>query len=387
VARTRSRKIAAIATINVMNERVRVEALVTAEMTVLEDHAPEANAPDSAGLNPTPITAEAFRPQSTARMNEVLADRYEIRGFMDSGGTAEIYLAHDRWQQRWVVIKQLTTALADEPEVRRRFLHEATAAREIEHPNVVKVETVVEPADQPPFLVMEALVGETLGDMLRRETCLPVPVVLRLVREIASALAATHAAGIVHRDVKPDNIFLLGPRGNPEGLKLIDFGMAKIKTVACTGIVLGTAQYMAPEQVLVEPVDGRTDVYGLGVVMFRMLTGHLPFESEPRADMLRHQLFSPPPPASWLCDELDPSIDAIVLKAMRKHPENRYPSMLALLDDVVAAIDAQPERASSPNLVVAPDRYRPNSEQGEAAFKLLARKFGKFAEIPGANDV
>ena len=92
-----------------MNERVRVEALVSAEMTVLEGQAPEADAPE---LNPTPIAAEAFRLQSTARMNEVLADRYEIRGFMDSGGTAEIYLAHDRWQQRWVVIKQLTTALS-----------------------------------------------------------------------------------------------------------------------------------------------------------------------------------------------------------------------------------------------------------------------------------
>lgn len=329
----------------------------------------------------------AFRLQSTARMHEVLADRYEIQGFMDSGGTSEIYLAHDRWLSRWVVIKQLTADLADNPEVRSRFLHEATAAQQIEHPNVVQVEAVIEPEDQPPFLVMEALIGETLGDLLRRETCLPVRQVLRLVREIASALAATHAAGVVHRDVKPDNVFLLGPRGAPEGVKLIDFGMAKIKTVACSGIVLGTVQYMAPEQVLVEPVDGRTDVYALGVMMFRMLTGHLPFESEPRADMLRHQLFSPPPPASWLCDELDPTVDGIVLKAMRKHPENRYPSMLALLDDVLAAIDAEPERASRPELVVAPDRYRPNSEQGEAAFKLLARKFGPFAEPPGANDV
>lgn len=336
---------------------------------------------------PTQESFQAFRLQNTTRMHEVLADRYEIQGFMDSGGTSEIYLASDRLHQRWVVIKQLTAELAGNPEVRSRFLREAAAARQIDHPNVVQIETVLEPEDQPPFLVMEALVGETLGDLLRRETCLPVPQVLRLVREIASALAATHAAGIVHRDVKPDNIFLLGPRGAPEGLKLIDFGMAKIKTVACSGIVLGTAQYMAPEQVLVEPVDGRTDVYALGVMMFRMLTGHLPFESEPRADMLRHQLFSPPPPASWLCDELDPTVDGIVLKAMRKHPENRYPSMLALLDDVVAAIDAEPERASSPDLVIAPDWYQPNSEEGEAAFKLLARQFGKFAEVPSANEV
>ena len=336
-------------------------------------------------LSLEPPEASAFRLQSTARLHELLADRYEIQGFMDSGGTSQIYLALDRRLDRFVVIKQLTAELADNPEVRSRFLLEAAAAQVIEHPNVVKVETVVEPEGQPPFLVMEALVGETLGDLLRREACLPVSTVLRLVREIATALAATHAAGIVHRDVKPDNIFLVGPQGAPEGLKLIDFGMAKLKTVPCSGIVLGTVHYMAPEQVLVEPGDGRTDVYGLGVVMFRMLTGHLPFESEPRADMLRHQLFSAPPPASWLCDELDPSVDAIVLKAMRKHPENRYPSMLALLDDVLAAIDAEPERASRPGLVIAPDHYRPNSEQGAEAFKLLARKFGSF--VAGANDV
>lgn len=323
-----------------------------------------------------------FRLTNTERAGEILEGRYRIRGFMDSGGTAEIFLAEDLHQERLVVIKQLTLELAHNEELRRRFLHEATAAQAIVHPNVVHVEAVVEPADQPPFLVMEALVGETLGDTLRRDECLPVPRVLLLVREIARALAATHAAGVVHRDVKPDNVFLLGPLGQPRGVKLIDFGMAKLKTVPCSGVVLGTAQYMAPEQILVESVDGRTDVYGLGVMMFRMLTGHLPFDSEPRADMLRHQLFSPAPPASWLCDELDPTVESIVLKAMRKHPDNRYPSMLALLEDVEAALDAEPERASDPGLVIHPDRYHPHSEDGAQALKLLARKFGTFATLP-----
>src|SRR5690606_5385270 len=217
---------------------------------------------------------------------------------------------------------------------------------------------------------MEALIGETLSDALRREEQLAVTQALEIIAEVSAALAATHEARVIHRDVKPDNIFLLGEPGKPTGVKLIDFGMAKIKTVPCTGgpVVLGTAQYMAPEQILVEPVDGRTDVYGLGVVMFRMLTGHLPFDSEPRNDLLRHQLFSAPPPASWLCDGLDPAIDAIVLKAMRKHPDNRYPSMNALLEDVLTVLEAGtgPEaprvRASEPGLAVTPDGYLPTSE-------------------------
>ncbi len=326
-----------------------------------------------------PASSE-YRLQSTRRIDEVLERRYRIRGFMDSGGTAEIFLADDLVSGELVVIKQLSESLADNPEVKHRFLHEATAAQAIDHPNVVRVTRVVEPKNQAPFLVMEALVGETLGDALRREEKLGIRLSLELVSEIAEALEATHAAGVVHRDVKPDNIFLLGSPGAPHGVKLIDFGMAKIKTIPCTAtVVLGTAQYMAPEQILVEHVDGRADVYGLGVVMFRMLTGHLPFESEPRADLLRHQLFSPPPPASWLCDGLDPVVDGIVLKAMRKHPENRYPSAQALLDDVTAVLESEPERASDPGLLVTPDRYTPVSEHGKSAFQLLARKFGKFA--------
>lgn len=327
----------------------------------------------------------AFRLQSTHRVNDVLDGRYRIEGFMDSGGTADVFLAEDLQERELVVIKQLTQELSHDGEVKRRFLHEATAAEAIDHRNVVRIKRVVEPAGEPPFLVMEALVGETLGEMLRRELRLSVEKTLEIVRELGLALVATHQAGVVHRDVKPDNIFLLESTTGLR-LKLIDFGMAKLKTVPCNGLVVGTAQYMAPEQILVEQVDGRTDVYGLGVVMFKMLTGHLPFDSEPRADMLRHQLFSAPPPASWLCDDLDPTVDGIVLKAMRKHPDNRYPEVSALLDDVSAVLDNQKERASDPGLVISPDSYIPTSEQGRAALAILARNFGKFAAAPLADS-
>src|SRR5690606_5837619 len=184
---------------------------------------------------PHALKCAEFRLQETPRANQVLENRYRIAGFMDSGGTAEIFLAEDLEKGELVVVKQLTEELAGNPEVKSRFLHEATAAEAIQHPNVVQVRAVVEPLDQPPFLVMEALIGETLGDALRREEQLAVPQALEIIAEVSAALAATHEAGVIHRDVKPDNIFLLGKRGEPCGVKLIDFGMAKIKTVACTG--------------------------------------------------------------------------------------------------------------------------------------------------------
>jgi serine/threonine-protein kinase len=177
----------------------------------------------------------------------------------------------------------------------------------------------------------------------------------------------------------------VGEIGIPRLLKLIDFGMAHVEHIpgASESVVLGTVQYMAPEQVLIEPVDARTDVYGLGVVMFRMVTGHLPFDSEPTADMLRHQLFSAPPPASWLADNLNPRVDALILQAMRKHPANRHQNMQAML---VQLEDALGPDASSPGdpLAIDPDRYEPLTEAGETALLVLAKRFGRFASLPAS---
>ena len=153
------------------------------------------------------------------------------------------------------------------------------------------------------------------------------------MRHAAAGLLAAHRAGIVHRDVKPDNLFLLGPLGEPYALKVIDFGMAQSASgsTQSKGLLLGTVQYMAPEQIVADPVDARTDVYGLGVVMFRMFTGHLPYETDFHTDVLAHQLFSPTPPPSWLSDTIDPRIETVIVTAMRKHPENRYDFMQGLL--------------------------------------------------------
>jgi serine/threonine-protein kinase len=146
--------------------------------------------------------------------------------------------------------------------------------------------------------------------------------------------------------------------------------------------ILGTVEYMAPEQILAEPVDPRTDVYAMGVVMFRLFTGHLPFETSSPADLLRHQLFSPVAPPSWLDEGLDARIERMILTATRKNPENRYPSMQALVDDLDALIGVSTDEVTAPPPRVAPDVYTPSTERGAEALAILAEKFGRYASLP-----
>src|SRR5690606_36846880 len=279
---------------------------------------------------------------------QVLIGRYCIEGFLARGGTADVFLARDLIDGTLVVVKQIRPDVATHPELRERFLKEGHAGQAIDHPGVVRVLSVEEPEGEPPFILLEALRGESLGEYLRRRSVVPVELAVELSRQAAAALAAVHRAGIVHRDVKPDNLFLVGVPDQPVALKLLDFGMARFddeRPSEDSTSVLGTAQYMAPEQILVEPLDARADVYGLGVVMFRMITGHLPFEGKEPKELLLHQLFSSMPPPSWLAEDLDPRLEAIVLRATRKHPDNRFPSMDALVEALDALSEPRPETA------------------------------------------
>lgn len=221
-----------------------------------------------------------------------------------------------------------------------------------------------------PFMVTEALVGETLGDRLAETPRLSSKLACEIARDTARGLAAIHRAGYVHRDVKPDNLFLCDADRHGVTVKVIDFGF-------CTEAqraneegrnVLGTLEYIAPEQALAEAIDGRSDVYGLGVVLFRCVTGELPFDASARG-VITHHLVSHVPPPSWLVDDLEPWVDPVVLSATRKHPDNRYASMADLLDDLDAALAGKP--VSGAPARVEPDEYRPKSEKGRAAVENL----------------
>jgi serine/threonine-protein kinase len=328
-----------------------------------------------------------FRPSESQLSGMVLGDRYKVHGYLTRGATARIYLGEDLREHVPVAIKMLAPEESIKShELAERMLLEADALRGIDHPNVVRVLDSGATSSGVPYLVLEALPGETLGDFLRRQGTPPFELALSLVRQAAQGLVAAHRAGVVHRDVKPDNFVLVGPNDEPFGLKLIDFGMAKLDTAGSgssgTHTILGTVEYMAPEQILAEPVDARTDVYAMGVVMFRLFTGHLPFDTSLPADLLRHQLFSSMPPPSWLEAELDSRIERMILTATHKHPDNRYSSMQELLDDLDAVVGVSAREVSRRELKVTPDAYAPRSTRGAEALAILAEKFGPYASLP-----
>jgi eukaryotic-like serine/threonine-protein kinase len=294
------------------------------------------------------------------------------------GMTAIVYHAEDTETGQEVVVKQLTASAARDTALRTRFIHEVHAISGISHPNVVRILDYGAPAYEQPYLVMEALPGETLSQLLSREGNPNSSLALFLARRAASGLVAVHKTGTVHRDIKPDNLFLVGPLGCPTGLKIIDFGMAKLAdsrhSVGDGRFVVGTMQYMPPEQVLADPVDARADVYSLGIVMFRLLTGHLPFEGRTGLDMLGHQLLSALPPPTWLNDTVDPQLESIIVRATRKHPRNRYQTMTAFLQDL-ESLDGLALASRIDELVVAPDEYVPASARAQEIAAGLAQRF------------
>jgi serine/threonine protein kinase len=323
------------------------------------------------------VSYAAFKPRNTGRLGTMLGGRYQIRGFVNEGSTARVYVAEDTVTKEPVAVRLLRPSVAQHAEMRAAFLREAEAARRINHPNVAKILEVGESSPGVPYLVMEALLGETLGDFLRRETRMPSDIALMLARQAAAGLAAAHAIGVLHGDVKPDSLFLLGEPGDPYGLKVLDFGMAHIRGQQNNGgLGGGTLGYMAPEQIVTEPLDDRTDVYGLGATMYKMFTGHLPFDIDSDVHLLAHQLLSPTPPPSWLVDALDPRIEHVILRAMRKRPENRYASMDALVHDLERILGLRVGEPSNQSLSRTPDVYDPKTQRGREAVTLLSAKLG-----------
>jgi eukaryotic-like serine/threonine-protein kinase len=327
----------------------------------------------------------AVAAQPSQLTGAILGDRYRIQDFLSQGATARVYLARDLETEGTVVIKMLSPEAADKPGFRACVEREAKVLARVQHPNVVTVLGDGVTAWGLPYLVMEALDGEPLDGLLRRQGGFPLPSALEIVRQTARALCAAHAAGVIHRDVKPGNLFV---RSGPCGpvVKLLDFGMAKLTLDVASEddapTVLGTIEYMAPEQIVVEAVDARADVYALGVVLFRLVTGHLPFETDAGPMVLRHQLFSPVPPPSWLNEQIDPRVEALVLNATRKHPDNRYPTMEAFAADLDAVLDQVESAVVTRPLSKSPDSYVPTSERGREALRVLSQKFGVYATMP-----
>jgi len=325
------------------------------------------------------LTVDQVKSHPSSRAGIVLGGRYRVTGLLGRGAMAHVLLAEDMSSQEPVAVKVLSPRFAKDPEMRQRFLREAKAATLIGHPNIVRIFDTGERSDGSLYLVMEFLFGESLGDFSRRDGAMAPDIALPIAHQIASALSAAHQAGIVHRDVKPDNIFLIGLPGDPYGVRLVDFGLAKLlsqNSMTHMGIVIGTPEYMAPEQVIADACDARTDIYGLGMVMFRMFVGKLPYEGHVDTQLLARQLVVTPDPPSQKNPNVHPFVETIILTATRKHPENRYSTMEAMVADIERVLGDRPGPVHSCPLVVPSDEYRPQTPLSQQAARFFYRQLG-----------
>ncbi|WP_438017105.1 serine/threonine-protein kinase [Sorangium sp. So ce315] len=271
------------------------------------------------------------------------------------GGCGAVYEARQLRTGARVAMKVLHGTLAASPKMVKRFLREIEVVRRLNHPGIVEIYDAGELADGRPFYVMEHLDGLTLDVLLRQEGRLSPEQALDLLEPVCSALDAAHAAGIIHRDVKGSNIFI--SRGAPPEVKLLDFGIAKLMEpeegptgFTTAGRAPGTLTIMAPEQILGGPIDARVDVYALGVLLHRLLTGKLPFYSTDEAELLRQHLEEPPPRPSRRTP-LPAALDAVVLRCLEKQPEHRFPSVKSFLCTLREAVgEPSSGRSSLPEL-------------------------------------
>jgi serine/threonine-protein kinase len=272
---------------------------------------------------------------------------YVARHKLGEGGMGSVYFAEHPSIGKRVALKVLHAEFASQPEIVSRFFNEAKAVNDIQHPNIVDIVDfgTIPPAiaTDPPtvYFIMEYIEGASLTDLIRREGPLHHDRAAAIALQIADALSASHAKGIVHRDLKPDNVMLVTRGRERDFVKLLDFGIAKLTGSAAsshrtrTGMVIGTPQYMSPEQCEGRGnIDQRTDVYSLGVVLYQMLTGRPPFAGDGFGEVLVQQMTTPPLAPSAVVPQVPEFIELVVLKALEKRPDDRYPRM----DDMMLAL-------------------------------------------------
>lgn len=297
--------------------------------------------------------APDWDPSGDPLIGSVVDGRYEVEDVLGEGGMGTVYRARHRALGRRFAMKALRRELSQDGELAARFIQEAKAAAAVSHPNVVQITDFGRLESGQPYFVMELLAGKALSRIIREDGALPPLRAAKVARQVAEALAAAHEAGIIHRDLKPDNVHVAEGAGEHELMKVLDFGLAKIagaSRLTRQGMVFGTPHYMSPEQAAGEPIDHRVDIYALGVVLYEMLTGRLPFEADSFMGVLTKHIYMNPVPPSHVLGaraELEP-LESITLRCLQKKPSNRYASMAELiadLDRTMAAAASPPPSA------------------------------------------
>jgi tRNA A-37 threonylcarbamoyl transferase component Bud32 len=297
--------------------------------------------------------------QSTASADPLLgttvAGRYKVIKLLGEGGMGQVYLAEHTAIEKRIALKVLRAQYAHKGDIVTRFQQEAISASRIKHPNVLDVFDFGQLENGCFYLAMEFLEGNDLADELQRARALTAPRALPIAMQICRALSAAHAKGVVHRDMKPENVFLQRTGDGEEIVKIVDFGIAQLKPsneeaaaaeikhrrLTRTGMIFGTPEYMAPEQAVGKHADLRCDVYAVGIIMYELFTGAVPFTGETFLGVLAKHLNETPPPMRAVYPDLaiSPELEAVVLRALVKDPAHRYQSM----NELAQAIAATPE--------------------------------------------
>ena len=289
--------------------------------------------------DPMDATLVADNPNASNLIGSVVGS-YKVLSYLGAGGMGAVYLAEHMRIGQAVALKVLHADMARDPKLVRRFEDEARAAARAGHRNIVQVFDFGELPDGRSYFVMERLKGQSLAQVISAGNRLPVQQALLIAREIALALGAAHRAGVVHRDLKPDNVFLVDDDGDAMAVKVLDFGIAKLQRdpgragLTEAGLVFGTPSYMSPEQARASgDIDGRSDLYALGIVLFEMLTGYVPFKGEPGEVLAKHILTAPPDPRAIVGTIPEP-IALLVLRLLSKDREERFANAEALVAEL-----------------------------------------------------
>jgi hypothetical protein len=299
--------------------------------------------------------------------------RYRLSGLLGEGGMASVHVGHDSVLDRPVAVKTLHSELGRESSFRERFRREAQAVARLNHTNIVSVFDSGEDAIDGrsiPYIVMELVDGDPLRTVLDRDVAehgaMPTAKALRICADVLAALGASHEMGLVHRDIKPGNV-MLTRRGV---VKVMDFGIARalqsgVTSMTQTGMVVGTPQYLSPEQALGRGVDERSDLYSVGCMLFELLTGRLPFDGDSPLAVAYQHVQSEPPVPSTINHSLSPAVDALIARALRKNPADRFPSADAMREEC-ERLATGPVAATTPLVIGEGPKAHPGHHAGAA---------------------